>query len=684
MNASSSPSVPASLLCRFIFLALLACVPASYALAQAAGSDYTKDLPSVERVKAELKGSSEDDTLARQAAVFTYLVTYIQRIKENRDYSGPYTPGEARASAAYELAAYQIEQAYKKNHTPAEVKAWSFQEGKYEIDNALDWIHQLSGAQANTAYRNTEIGLEQTQKKHEEQLQQQMKQGWGGGGGESTNGMPNDAGSVAARRCLELGGNALGCVGKGMGAGFLDMTGINLGELTSKIAGVTMGGRYSSPASVTTVSFGGFNAAIENCGTLVADSRPYHIQKNGRTVEITIQNEPSPIHMFLRPDGSLTGPGPVDVKGRIIIGYFVETKTHYGRDCPEGCSSSTRTPRYAAKMERCNIPTPLNPPSLEQQSAVSNQLSQLQHNPIMGGLLGMANTIAPASKPGIRMVGEYSSPGGLKLSFAGDAVILDCGQAHVKAAYTVENAPSNFFVHVQNNGGPFTLIVDSDNTLRGSGSTTVNGRLVSGMNGEDVTFMPHSETCNIGTFRPEGSASTSTTIAAGPAAAPQPASHLSAPAAAPFPAAASATSSAAPVQASMRILIHAQFAGADLLAGQPVYVVRERMDNALRKLGFPVPAGTSPGQAMVDLAAACIGKDCEPVYAALGKYFIASTKLDAAGKATLSAHATTGLYYFYATVREGNRALVWDVPESLAAGDNTITLTAANAETLGK
>src|SRR5215472_8559089 len=47
------------------------------ALAQAppVSDDYTAALPSVEKVKAQLKGTDPTDTFARQVAVFTYLPT---------------------------------------------------------------------------------------------------------------------------------------------------------------------------------------------------------------------------------------------------------------------------------------------------------------------------------------------------------------------------------------------------------------------------------------------------------------------------------------------------------------------------------------------------------------------------------------------------------------------------------
>jgi hypothetical protein len=108
---------------------------------------------------------------------------------------------------------------------------------------------------------------------------------------------------------------------------------------------------------------------------------------------------------------------------------------------------------------------------------------------------------------GLRLTGQYSSSTGLLLDFAEDAVTLDCGRAHVKAPYSIENTPAQFLVHVQNSGGPFTLAVSSDNSLRGSGSAVINGRLVSGMNGDNITFVPHSETCTIGNFSAKTGAS---------------------------------------------------------------------------------------------------------------------------------------------------------------------------------
>src|SRR6185437_16850805 len=70
--------------------------------------DYTKDLPSAQRIETELKGSDANDTLARQAATLEYLQQYIQRIKEARDFRGRYSPGEQKLLTDYAKAAYEL------------------------------------------------------------------------------------------------------------------------------------------------------------------------------------------------------------------------------------------------------------------------------------------------------------------------------------------------------------------------------------------------------------------------------------------------------------------------------------------------------------------------------------------------------------------------------------------------
>src|SRR5437762_1752203 len=146
------------------------------ARAQTANSDYTNDLPSVERVKAEIKGSDPTDTLARQVAVFTYLVSYIDRIKYNRTVRGDFTPGEQKMMGAYRLAAYQMSQDYAKSHAPAEAAAFERLHGQYEMNETFndDWQKRLIGPQSAAAYKGAEAGLAASGQRFEERIQRDM------------------------------------------------------------------------------------------------------------------------------------------------------------------------------------------------------------------------------------------------------------------------------------------------------------------------------------------------------------------------------------------------------------------------------------------------------------------------------------------------------------------------------
>jgi hypothetical protein len=406
-------------------------------------------------------------------------------------------------------------------------------------------------------------------------------------------------------------------------------------------------------------------------------------------------------------------------------------------------------PDYAPKIERCTIGALALPPGSLKPKSAPAAAAPAEDSGLLGIFTGLADTLSPggAPEPGLRMAGKFSS-GMLLLDFTLGTVTLDCGQAHVRQPYTVENTPNSLLVHVKNAGGPFTLAVAPDNTLHGTGSTTVQGKLVTGMNGDNVAFAPHAESCEVGTLRPKAGAAQTMKIASngisngagsngaearaaaadaasaaaatvesgdasvapaasvtparrassGPAArsgqvaynasasavSPEAAGNPAEPTAAVTPAAAPA--SAAGVRAAMRVLITATLTGAaNPMVGQVVYVMRERMDEVLRKMGAPLKAGVTPGQAWQAFATECSKGtvDCAPILKELKSHFVTTTKLDAAGKATITTQAaTTGTYFLFSQVRTPDGLMVWDVPANLAAGDNSVSLTAANAEKL--
>jgi hypothetical protein len=380
-------------------------------------------------------------------------------------------------------------------------------------------------------------------------------------------------------------------------------------------------------------------------------------------IRITIANEPNPIVLTMRPDGGLTGPGLIDVKGQIIVGYF--TKTHYENGVATG---TTSTPDYRPAMGRCvigSLVAPPNPKTVPGSAQSANDASPI------GVLTGVLGTLVPdAGEVGLRMTGKYGG-GRLLLDFSGNSLVLDCGEAHVRQPYTVENTSNAILIHVKNSVSPFTLAVQPDNSLRGTGSTTINGRLVTGMNGNNVTFAPHIETCDVDMFRPKtGAGSTSSVTTAPPA--PVPVAKVATPASVP----------AAAGVASIKVTIVSSFpAGANPLAGASVALMSERFDTLLRKVGAPIAADVTPGKALQAYAANCLPPRSCPAYAtAMHPYYVVKGNFDSAGRVVLTAQVPAGTYYVFCSAKGPNGAFVWDVPAELRVGENTITLAAGNAE----
>jgi hypothetical protein len=306
----------------------------------------------------------------------------------------------------------------------------------------------------------------------------------------------NDPGTLAARRCMELGGGELECVGKGFWTGLTDLVGLDAGSIgavmSSEPAGVYLNGVFHQSGGLW-VSFGRpGSATLNGCGKLVPVRLPYTSSQQSNQLLITFKNDPSQFIVSMGSDRSLSGPGAVDVKGQIITGTRKIWMQHYQNNIPVAGGYWTWEPIYADKTERCTISTlTIGPPAPEEKSQ------------LMAGLTLMMNTM-PVGPDGLRMSGRYLGQGGLALEFAADAVVLDCGAAHVKQPYTVENAPNQILINIKNGASPFTLALQSNGILTGSGNAAIAGRVVTGATQNALTYAPKTASCAIGTLAPQG------------------------------------------------------------------------------------------------------------------------------------------------------------------------------------
>jgi len=98
------------------------------------------------------------------------------------------------------------------------------------------------------------------------------------------------------------------------------------------------------------------------------------------------------------------------------------------------------------------------------------------------------------------MAGHYTGQGGLALEFAVDSVTLDCGAAHVKDVYTVDDPPNQIQITVKNGASPFTMELQPNGSLLGSGSVDVAGRVVTGSDANGIVFAPSNARCSVNTL----------------------------------------------------------------------------------------------------------------------------------------------------------------------------------------
>lgn len=506
--------------------------PSSAGTSRTMDPAYLADMPSVDRVKNEIKGSDATDTMARQVAVLAYLGEYIKRIKSNRSMRSPYTPDEQTVLNAYSLASYQITEEYKKTHTPAEANAFQGLHWKYEMGDADQLARQLIGKQSASAYNGAMKDLAATQKAHYDaemrtyqEATARQKEAANKPGGGLEDHYAKDAGSVAVRRCVESGRSEIECLQEGMKVGLNDLMGGDpLEGIAPKIpTGLRLTGVYSS---------NGFSLNFRQdyvyvvCGTLMPEPRPYAVDRSGMQVSVNIPITSPPLRLSYKADGSLSGQGrTIDVAGEVPAGgggssttYEMQTHTtttqrqidaadvgNYSADqvhrngmefsVDQQTTSSSWAPSTTLhriptvpKTERCTVGTL---PAGSESIKTSTILTQV---------LGSKASKSANTTPGLRLNGRYEVPGGLKIEFRDDSATLECGESFNSEGYEVLRENGQMVVKFQNNTGPLSLVLQPNNTLTGSGAVDVTGRKAIQAAGGGVDYTSRNARCSLGTM----------------------------------------------------------------------------------------------------------------------------------------------------------------------------------------
>jgi hypothetical protein len=470
---------------------------------------YLAGMPSPDVVRQRIQGSNAVDTVARQVAVLNRLPRLIERMRMAPDRKFALTSDEQQMVNAYNLASYQLSQAYSKSAAPEAVKNLQQVVARYEDDPALnDQMMGLLSSASLADYRRVDRGASE---RAQARIDQQQREAEAArtllatpAAGRASK-IPNDPGTVAMRRCLELGGGTAECLGSGLQTGLIDLVGFSKHPLAEVFlngvnpSGVRIGGTFAAAGGLT-IEFTNQAANISKCGKLEPASREYTVTNRGGQLQVEISNEPKPLVVLLGPNNVFTGPAAFPITGQLITGYrsvYVEQRRVIDNLPVPGSGHYEQVPIYETRTLSCGFASLHDPAPTRADGSVIGAVSGIfTGKPDPSSELS-GTTEAPA---GPRMGGTYAGPSGFKVEFQPTAVVLDCGNAHVKRPYGVQSLADRVVVTVRNGNVPVTLTLGPDGALVGSGWVDVVGRLVTGINASNVTFAPHQERCAVGTL----------------------------------------------------------------------------------------------------------------------------------------------------------------------------------------
>jgi hypothetical protein len=445
--------------------------PAAASTQQSFNPPYLKEFPTVDQIMAQIKGSSAQDTANRQLSAMHVFGQMIAAMAGPRVAQNQLTPDETRIITNYFNAynSFAKSAANPQDSYPAQTSFITTLFSTFSMPT----VHQIwltAQAQSQQTAANGQTPLAPT----------------------------TDPGTLAARRCVELGGSMTQCMGTALSTGMQSMLGVNLSAMTNPgISGrLIMFGAYNAVSGLH-FTFSDSSVDIGGCGLMVQGGHNYAIQPSGSQYQIKIDNQPQPLVVTLEADGKIAAPAVQQITGQKIVGYFVETNRKTG--------ASTRTPQYGPDMETCKLgtlaPGPATAPDQGMIADLSGALS------MMGSLFGGDSDSSTPKQllldPGPRMAGTYTSAGGLKIQFQDAGAVIDCAQAHVSVPYDVSNQAGAATIAVKNGSTPFSLTLQSSGTLTGSGTATINGKLMTALDGDGNPILtPTSATCAMGTLAP--------------------------------------------------------------------------------------------------------------------------------------------------------------------------------------
>jgi hypothetical protein len=492
-------------------------------------------MPSVDKVKQATQGSNPIDTAARQEAVFNLLPMIIQQmgLAPNRHF-GDTTPQEQAYLNQCSAAAYQINQDFAKSHSAADLQTFNTSHNKYETDGPF-WqtmLNTLFTTEFLAAYvkvnKDANAAFQAHVKTETNQNVSPVQTANGGSAGSCGSiGIfdPCDFTQSSEKpltkdqtRCLELGWSKGQCLG-GTLAPVFDLA-LAIGDGIAGVMnggkpvdntpppaphGLIMSGEYKTASGLDLAFSSGGGVTLSGCGKLAASGEGLGIAPYGNGYVLQMKTSPKVVQLAFIPGGQITGPGAMTIDGQVIEGYKTVTeKRVYSDGTFASAPFTSQTPIYRAATDTCTFSTfQLVPQTYATQTA--DQAKQYGTNDLAGKPIpnGMIFSGIYASPGAENSSGPTYAAGSVRAEFDTNNAVIDCANAHVKLPYSVRNTNGQISIAVANPNAPFTLTVQSNGSLAGSGMITVSGRLLAGQDaGGNFSFKPVTATCSLGILGP--------------------------------------------------------------------------------------------------------------------------------------------------------------------------------------
>ena len=244
---------------------------------------------------------------------------------------------------------------------------------------------------------------------------------------------------------------------------------------------------------------------LVNCASLSPNQEAY-TRIRGNAPRSSSTPHPSRSVLTFRPDGSITGPGPVTIDGVVASGY-VERRRWNGATQQDQYgnlydSAGNRVPGNANAGHTVFAPRRATCPALSLSSKGAGVGIQTMQTDLLKTVFG--GDKGPPTPPGIRMHGIFAASTGFSFEFFPESVILGCGPDSARAyPYTVV-ATAGGVVKIDAPDHPLNLAFrPMDRSTRTSGPYQVHGRIVTGQDdNDDFTFAPMEQTCNLAALAP--------------------------------------------------------------------------------------------------------------------------------------------------------------------------------------